>query len=97
MYQNQKQTSFGYNFSFIADIRIVTDIDGNLTIENTGIQSILPKRQTGTAIYSTEIQGLSAIQTANNPYNLNLSQLLTSGTNRERRFLLQSDNSYKSK
>ncbi len=96
MYQDQKQTSFGYNFSFIADIRIVTDTDGNITIENTGIQSILPKRQTGTVLYSTEIQGLYATQSAANPYNLNLQQLLTSGTSRERRFRIQSDNSYKS-
>ncbi len=92
----QHLSVFGWNWSFLGDIQAVTDSEGNVTLLNSGIQSLLPQQLSGTALYETNIQTLLSEQLASNPYNLDISQLLVSGTSPERTFERQTDGSYQS-
>jgi YD repeat-containing protein len=85
---------FGWNFSFIGNIKIVTDGDGNATILNSDIGSILPAQLPGTALYDTSNSGLPLDQLISSPYRLNSQQLLRQSSNSERMFKKQADGSY---
>jgi YD repeat-containing protein len=85
---------FGWNFSFIGDIKIVTDSDGNATILNSELQSILPAQLPGTALYDTSNSGLPLDELISSPYRLNSQQLLRQSSNSERMFKKQADGSY---
>lgn len=80
---NQQLGSFGLNWTFLGDIRLTKDSQGNITIINSGIQSLLPEQLSGTALY------------LNNPDNLGNQSLLSQGLASSRLFNLQTDSSYK--
>ena len=63
--------TFGWNFSFIGDIKLTTDSDGNVYIANSDIESILPDQRLGTALYDTSDSGLPLNELIDSPYRLN--------------------------
>ena len=67
---------FGWNFSFIGDIKVVTDSDGNAIVLNSGIESVLPSQRTGTALYNTANPESPIDELFSNSYSLNSQQLL---------------------
>ena len=67
---------FGWNFSFIADIKLTTDSDGNVYIHNSGIESVLPSQLPGTALYNTANPESPIQELVSNPYSLNSQRLL---------------------
>ena len=66
---------FGWNFSFIGDIKLTTDSDGNVYIHNSGIEFALPNQLPGTALYNTSDPQTPIDELISSPYSLN-SQLL---------------------
>lgn len=62
--------SFGWNFSSIADIRISTDSNNNVFINNAGIESTLPSQRTGTALYNTPDPQNPLDELLEDPYSL---------------------------
>jgi hypothetical protein len=90
----QNLSVFGWNWTFFGDIKITTDSEGNVSIANSGIQSLFPQQLSGTALYGTDIQGLAAKQLANAPHDLGTQQLFAQGSASERTFALQTDGSY---
>lgn len=67
---------FGWNFSFIGDIKVVTDRDGNAIVLNSRIESVLPSQLPGTALYNTANPESPIEELVSNPYRLNSQQLL---------------------
>jgi YD repeat-containing protein len=85
---------FGWNFSFVGDIKIVADNDGNATILNSELQSILPDQLPGTALYDTSNSGLPLDELISSPYRLYSQQLLRQYSDSKRMFKKQADGSY---
>ena len=72
----QNLGSLGWNFSFIGDIKVVTDSDGNAIVLNSGIESVLPSQLPGTALYDTANPESPIDELVSSPYRLNSQQLL---------------------
>jgi YD repeat-containing protein len=85
---------FGWNFSFIGDIKITTDSDGSVTIYGSEIGSLFPQQLSGTALYTTNTAESPLETLFSNPYTLNSQQLLNSYSDNKRMFLKQTDGSY---
>ena len=73
---------FGWNFSFIGDIKVVTDSDGNAIVLNSGIESVLPSQRTGTALYDTANPESPIDELVSSPYRLNSQQLIQPNSSR---------------
>jgi RHS repeat-associated protein len=93
MNNNEQLGSFGLGWTFFGDIRLVKDSQGNVSIFNSGIKSLLPNQLSGTAIYQPGSQILPSEELLNNPYNLSNESLLGSSAS-SRLFNLQTDGSY---
>ena len=85
---------FGWNFSFIADIKLTTDSDGNVYISNLGIESTLPSQLPGTALYDTSNSRTPIDELIESPYSLNLQQVVRPYSSSKRVFRQQADGSY---
>ena len=72
---------FGWNFSFIGDIKLTTDSNGNVYISNLGIESIIS-------------QQLLSEESSSSTYSLNSQQLLQPYSSNQRIFKQQADGSY---
>lgn len=72
---------FGWNFSFIGDIKLTTDSNGNVYIFNLGIESIFS-------------QQLLSEELSSSTYSLNSQQLLQPYSSYQRKFKQQVDGSY---
>jgi hypothetical protein len=47
----QNLSVFGWNWTFFGDIKLETDSEGNVSMTNSGIQSLLPQQLSGTVSY----------------------------------------------
>ncbi|WP_019509538.1 RHS repeat domain-containing protein [Pleurocapsa sp. PCC 7319] len=74
-------STFGWNFSFIGDISLSTDSDGNVYIFNLGLESIFSQQSSSQELDSST-------------YSLSLQQLLQSYSSDQRIFKPQADGSY---
>ena len=85
---------FGWNLSSITDLKLTTDSDGNIYIYNSGIETLLPNQQTGTALYNTADPQTPLDELISNPYSLNSQQLIQPNSASKRIFVKQADGSY---
>ena len=74
-------STFGWNLSFIGDIKLTTDSDGNVYISKLGIESIFSQQLSGEELSSSS-------------YSLSLQQLLQLYSSNQRNFQQQADGSY---
>lgn len=80
-YSSNSLDTFGWNLSFIGDINLSADNNGNIYISNLGIENIFPQQAT-------------TDETANNSQNLNSRQLLQFYSPSQRVFKQQADGTY---
>ncbi|MEL7407373.1 MAG: hypothetical protein AAFN00_10460, partial [Cyanobacteria bacterium J06558_2] len=73
--------TFGWSLSFIGDINLSSDSDGNIYVSNLGIEAIFPQQATED-------------ETANNSESLNSRQLLQFYSSSQSIFQQQADGSY---
>ena len=85
---------FGWNFSFIADIKLATDSNDNVYIDNSGVESALPSQRIGTALYNTPDPQTPLDELIESPYSLNKEQVVRPYSSNKRVFKQQTDGSY---
>ena len=84
MYNNTNShnlSTFGWNFSFVGNIKLSTDSDGNVYIFNLGIESIFSQQS-------------SSEESDSSTYSLNSQQFLQPYSSNQRIFQQQADGSY---
>ena len=85
---------FGWNLSFIGDVKLATDSDGNVYILNSGIEFTLPSQLPGTVLYDTPDPQTPLEELLSNPYSINSQQFLQPYSSRKGIFEQQPDGSY---
>jgi hypothetical protein len=87
---------YGWGWTSPVAIHIETDSAGNVTVVDSGIQSLLPQQATGTALHEVSGTGLPLQQLEVSPYDLSNQDLLPTTSLPDRSYQLQADGTYKS-